>query len=95
MLTDLASDFNVLMNLEQGILRAIEKFMNICSPYINIKDTIMIEIQQSSLGHFLFPAGSYHFFKPETPSNENKKPTNKHNGNFEHSGRKRVASGEK
>ena len=68
----MVSNSNVLMNLEQGILLPIEKFMEIRLVHINIKDTIIIEVQQSSLGHFLSPAGSYHFFKSKASSTNNK-----------------------
>ena len=53
MITDLASNYNILLNLEQGMMLLIKKYVEIRKAYFKVKETIMIGVQQSLLYHFL------------------------------------------
>ena len=51
----------------------IDKYIEIQDAYYKVKETILISMQQSSLGHYISPAESYYFFIPDSKTEEPKK----------------------
>ena len=95
MIIDLASDFHMLMNLEESIMPLIKKYIEIRIAYFKVKEIIIIGVQQSLLDYFLSIAESYYFFKPNISTGYSNKSNNKCNRNSNNNGKKKVASGNK
>ena len=97
MFTELASDFQALLHLEQDVMPPIEKHLEIRDADMKVKETIMIGVQQSSLGHFTSPAGSHNFFKPEDAPKElqNWKGTKRPNKSHANNNNKKITTGTK
>jgi len=95
MFTELSSNFHSLMNIDQNIMPSFDKYLAIRDHYYKVKEVILLGVQQSSLGHFISPAGSYNFFKHEELDDCKKTTTNKRGGNFDNSARKKQSSGMK